>query len=129
MRERIRVVICTKHTLLREGLKALLHTEGYIEVAGEAVNAKDAAVLVERILPDVILMDPSALDLSGSDATRLIKAVYPGIKVLLLALDADASLIADCVSAGASAYIGNYDKPAHLMTAIDGVCARGTRAA
>ena len=129
MRDHIRVVICTRHTLFREGLKALLNSGGHFEVAGEAVNGGEAAALVERVLPDVILMDPTIGDLSGSEATRRIKAACPGIQVLLLALDADASVIAECVSAGASAYIGNYDKPANLESAIDGVCQRASRAA
>jgi len=125
----IRVVICTRHTLFREGIKALLNDEGPIEVAGEAVTAREAAALLERILPDVILMDPSTLDLSGSEATRLMKAACPHIKVLLLALDADATLIADCVRAGASGYIGNYDRPTNLRKAISGVCGGKARAA
>jgi two-component system response regulator DegU len=129
MHQPIRVVICTRHTLFREGIKALLNDEGLIEVAGEAVTAREALALLKRILPDVILMDPSTLDLTGSEATRLMKAACPDIKVLLLALDADATLIADCVRAGASAYIGNYDKPTNLRTAISGVCGKNARAA
>lgn len=129
MDERIRVVICTRHTLFREGIKALLAQEGLIEVAGEAVTAAEGVALLARVLPDVILMDPCTSDLSGSEATRLFKTICPRVKVLLLALDADASLIADCVRAGASAYIGNYDRPAQLKTAINGVCGRVARAA
>jgi DNA-binding NarL/FixJ family response regulator len=127
MHEPIRIVICTRHTLLREGIKALLAHESRFEVAGEAITATEAVALLESIVPDVILMDPCASDISGSEATRLIKAACPRVKVLILALDADASLIADCVRAGASAYIGNYDKPTHLKTAINGFCGRGVR--
>jgi DNA-binding NarL/FixJ family response regulator len=129
MGERIRIVICTRHTLLRKGIKALLDSESPIEVAGEAVTAKEAAALLRRILPDVILMDPSDLDLGGSEAVRLMKVACPRVRILLFALDADASLIADCVRAGASAYIGNYDKLAHLTAAINGVCERKASAA
>jgi DNA-binding NarL/FixJ family response regulator len=129
MEERIRVVICTRHTLFREGIKALLAHEGMIEIAGEAVAAAEAIALLARVRPDVVLMDPCTSDPSGSEATRLMKAVCPRVKVLLLALDAEASLIADCVRAGASAYIGNYDQPAQLKTAINGVCGRAARAA
>jgi len=127
MDEPIRIVICTRHTLLREGIKAMLNHDGPIKVAGEAATATAAASLLERIHPDVILMDPSDPDLSGSEATRLVKASCPDVKVLLLALDADASTIADCVRAGASAFIGNSDKPAHLKLAIKGLCGREVR--
>lgn len=127
MDEPIRIVICTRHTLLREGIKAMLDHDGPIQVAGEAATATDAARLLEKVHPDLILIDPADPDLSGSEATRLVKAVCPDIKVLLLALDADASVIADCVHAGASAYIGNADKPAHLKVAINGLCGREVR--
>ena len=105
----------------------MLDHEGPIQVAGEAATATDAAVLVKRVRPDVILMDPSDRDLSGSEATRLMKAAYPHVKILLLALDADASVVADCLRAGASAYIGNSDKPAQLKAAIKGLCGREVR--
>jgi len=105
----------------------MLDHEGLIQVAGEAATASAAAALLERVHPDVILMDPTDPDLSGSEATRLVKAACPDIKVLLLALDADASMIADCVQAGASAYIGNSDKPSHLKVAIKGLCGREVR--
>ena len=125
----IRIVICTRHTLLREGIKALLTRGGPIEIAGEAVTTAEAVALLTRVIPDVILMDPCAPDLSGSEATRLMKAACPHVKVLVLALDADASVIADCILAGASAYIGNYDEPRHLRIAIRGVCGKKARAA
>src|ERR1700691_2295998 len=100
MDDPIRIVICTRHTLLREGIKALLAQEGPMEVAGEAVTATEGVTLLKRVLPDIVLMDPSASDLSVSEATRLMKAACPRVKVLILALDADAALIADCVRAG-----------------------------
>jgi DNA-binding NarL/FixJ family response regulator len=127
MDEPIRIVICTRHTLLREGIKAMLDHDGPIQVAGEAARAIDAAALLKHVRPDVILMDPSDPDLSGSEATGLMKATWPHIKILLLALDADASMVADCLRAGASAYIGNSDKPAHLKMAIKGLCRREVR--
>jgi two-component system, NarL family, nitrate/nitrite response regulator NarL len=127
MDEPIRIVICTRHTLLREGIKAMLDREGPIQVAGEAATATEAAALLKRIRPDVILMDPSDPDLGGAEATRLVKSACPPIKILLLALDADASMVADCLRAGASAYIGNSDKPAHLKIAIKGLCGREVR--
>jgi DNA-binding NarL/FixJ family response regulator len=115
--------------LFREGIKALLAHESLIEVAGEAVTVAEGVDLLARVLPDIVLMDPCTSDPGGSEATRLMKEVCPRVKVLLLALDADASLIADCVRAGASAYIGNYDQPAQLRTAINGLCGRAAGAA
>jgi DNA-binding NarL/FixJ family response regulator len=127
MDDPIRIVVCTRHTLLREGIKAMLGSDGPIQVAGEATTATDAAGLLKRVHADVVLMDPVDRDLTGSEATRLLKAASPDIKVLLLALDSDASMVADCVRAGASGYIGNSDKAGHLKIAIQGVCGKEVR--
>lgn len=127
MDDPIQIVICTRHTLLREGIKAMLGQDGPIQVAGEAATATDAAGLLKRVHAHVVLMDPTDRELTGSEATRLIKAASPGVRVLLLALDADASLVAECVRAGASGYIGNSDKGGHLKVAIQGVCGKEVR--
>jgi two-component system, NarL family, nitrate/nitrite response regulator NarL len=126
MNKPIRVVICTRQTLLREGLKALLAQGEPIEVAGEAVTTGEALTLLERLSPDVLLIEPLASDLSGSEATRLITDTYPGIKVLLLCVNADASVISGGLRAGASGYIGSFDRSTELKDAIFTACGQQT---
>jgi DNA-binding NarL/FixJ family response regulator len=126
MNKPIRVVICTRQTLLREGLKALLAQGEPIEVAGEAVTAGEALTLLGRLSPDVLLIEPSASDLSSSEATRLITDTYPQIKVLLLCVNADVSPISGCLRAGASGYIGSYDRSIELKDAIFTACGQQT---
>ena len=118
----IRVVICNRYALFREGIKALLPQGTPIEVVGEAATAKQALDLVERLHPDVLLMDATTPDLNGSEATRRIKAIDPYVKVLILSLDDDEPLISGCMTAGAIGHIRREDRSVHLKSAIHAAC-------
>src|ERR1700752_924464 len=87
--KKIRVLICNKHTLFREGIKALLEKGTPIEIVGEANTASDAIQQLERLRPDVVLMDVATTDLTGFEATQRIKAIDPEVKVLILSLYED----------------------------------------
>jgi DNA-binding NarL/FixJ family response regulator len=127
--ETIRVLICNKYTLFREGIKALLPRGTHIEIVGEAATAKRALDLLQRLHPHVVLMDVTNLDSSGSEATRRIKAIDPHVKVLILSLSDDEPLISDCLNAGAAGHIRKRDRSVQLKNAIHSACRRGTRAA
>jgi DNA-binding NarL/FixJ family response regulator len=126
--KKIRVLICNKYTLFREGIKALLAQRTSIEIVGEAATAKQALDLLERMHPDVVLMDATIPDLSGSEATRRIKAIDPSVAVLILSLYDDEPLISGCLTAGASGYIGKNDRSVQLETTIDAACRPGAHA-
>jgi DNA-binding NarL/FixJ family response regulator len=116
---KIRVLICNKYTLFREGIKALLPQGTSIEIVGEAATAEQALDLVERVHPDVVLMDATIPDLSGSEATRRIKSIDPGVAVLILSLYDDEPLISGCLAAGASGSIRKDDGYMQLEISID----------
>jgi len=125
----IRVLICNQYTLFREGLKALLdhasvNRGGHIEVSGEAHLAKDAIEMLIRLRPDVVLMDVNFPDLSGAEATRRVKAIAPGVEVLIVSLSDDKPLISRCMQAGASGFIRTNDLPMKLTSAIQSVSRR-----
>ncbi|SRR5579864_4473534 len=119
--KKIRVVICNKYVLFREGIKSLLREATVIEVVGEADTARQAIDQAARLRPDVVLMDLVTPDLSGSEATRRIKAVHPSIRVLILSLRDDETLVSRCFEAGASGYIRKNDHASQLQGAIDAV--------
>ena len=123
--KKIRVLICNRYLLFREGIKSLLRDGTLIEVVGEAGTARQAINQAARLRPDVVLMDLVTPDLSGSEATRRIKAVHPDVRVLILSLRDDEALVSRCVEAGASGYIPKDDHASHLQTAIDAVCRFG----
>ena len=125
----VRVLLCNRYALFREGIKALLPEGAAIEVIGEAATAKQALNLVERRRPDVVLLDATTADSSGSDLTRRIKAIDPHVEVLILSLYDDHLLISSCLDAGAAGYVRNVDKPRQLRQAICTACRRTHRAA
>src|SRR5438445_12085183 len=70
--EKIRVLLADDHTVVRQGLRALLAAEGDIEIVGEAENGRQAIQLVKKLLPDVAVIDIAMPVLSGLEATRQI---------------------------------------------------------
>ena len=123
--KKIRVLICNKYVLFREGIKSLLQDGTLIEVVSEAATARQAINQAARLRPDVVLMDLVTPDLSGSEAIRRLKAVHPDVRVLILSLLDDETLVSRCFEAGASGYIPKDDHALQLHSAIDEVCRFG----
>lgn len=125
----IKVLICNKHTLFREGIKALLQEGTPVEIVGETDTATQAIELLATRKPDVVLMDAATKDLSGSEATRRIKAVDSNVKILIVSLYDDEALISGCLAAGASGYIRMNAESVQLKSAINAICRRPAHAA
>ena len=84
--KKIRVLIAEDHTIVRQGLSALLRSESDIEVVGEASDGLEATEMAKKMIPDVVLMDIAMRNLNGLDATRTIKKLFPSMKVLVLTM-------------------------------------------
>ena len=82
--QKIRVLVVDDHTIVRDGICALLALAGDIEVVGEAGNGRDALEMVKKLSPDVVLMDIAMPIMNGVEATRRIKKEFPDVKVLAL---------------------------------------------
>ena len=125
----IQVLICNQYTLFREGIKALLPRGGPINVVGEASSARAAIDMLGDVRPDVVLMDLSMPDMSGWEATQCIKAIAPGVEVLVVSLNDDKALLFRCLKAGAAGHVRTNDVPVQLRNAIQSVYRRGAHAA
>ncbi|HEV2581585.1 MAG TPA: response regulator transcription factor [Ktedonobacteraceae bacterium] len=101
----IRLLIVDDHEMVREGLKAMLVTEPDFMIVGEASNAEQALVCVERAQPDVILLDIRLPGVSGIEVCRAVTERYPDISVIFLTTFTDEPLIAQCIQAGARGFI------------------------
>src|SRR6266516_6150258 len=104
-RVKISVVIAEDHTVVREGLRAILRSAGDMEVVGESENGREAVRLAEQHKPDVILLDLMMPVLNGFEATRQIVRDNPTIKVLMLSSYSDADRAQELLDAGAAGYI------------------------
>ena len=118
MSTKSRVVIAEDHTILREGLRALLSAEPDLEVVGEAEDGQEAIRLVEKLSPHLILMDLSMPRMNGLDAIREIKKQSAGTKILVLTVHKTDEYILATLQAGADGYILKDSTHAELGMAI-----------
>lgn len=125
----IRVLVCNKYTLFRQGIRALLQQGIPIEVAGEARTAREVIKQAAKVRPDVVLLDATTRDASGSRTVRALKAMDPDTKVLILSMDDDERLVQMCIEAGAEGCIRKSDSATTLKRTINQACGRGVRAA
>jgi two-component system response regulator NreC len=116
---KIKLLLAEDHTIVREGLQALLKQSEDIEVIGQAEDGQAAARKTDELKPDVVLMDISMPILNGIEATRQIKKLYPKIKVLILSMHPNEEYIYAALNAGASGYILKQDAYPDLISAIE----------
>ena len=100
----IRLMLADDHRMLREGLRRSLSEEGF-DVVGEAGDGDEAVRLAGQLLPDVVLMDVTMPDVDGVEATRRLHKSHPEIRVVMLTMHADESVIAEAIKAGAVGYL------------------------
>ena len=114
----IRLLLVDDHAVVRSGLHMLLSSEADVEIVGEASNAAEALSQAGSLTPDVILMDIGLPDMSGIEATRMIKARYPMISIVALTIHEDEEYFFNMLDAGASGYVPKRAAPEELLTAI-----------
>lgn len=121
MKERQRIVIAEDHTLIREGLKALLSAEPEFDVVGEAEDGRQAVQLTEQTMPDIVLMDLSMPRMNGIEAIQEIKKRCPLTKVLALTVHKTEEHILAVLKAGAEGYVLKDATHSELVMAIKNV--------
>jgi DNA-binding NarL/FixJ family response regulator len=117
----IKVMIVDDHTLVREGLMALLKLYDDIVVVGEASDGKAAIDQADQLRPEVILMDIAMPGLGGLEATVEIKKLHPQMKILVLSQYDDKEYLSRFFKVGASGYILKKAMGAELVNAIRAV--------
>lgn len=113
-----RLLLVDDHAVVRSGLQMMLQSEEDVEIVGEASTAAEALEAVERLDPDVILMDIGLPDKSGIEATREVKSKHPETAVVALTIHEDEEYFFKMLDAGASGYIPKRAAPEELLTAI-----------
>ena len=121
------LLIVDDHEMVREGLKAMLATEPDFSIVGDAANAEQALELIERLRPDVALLDVRLPGISGVEVCRTVTESYPETAVIILTTFTDENLIAQCIQAGARGFIIKDIERFDLKRAIRAV-ARGEAA-
>ncbi|KRT64405.1 MAG: two-component response regulator, two-component system, NarL family, response regulator NreC [Chloroflexi bacterium CSP1-4] len=119
--EGIRVLIADDHTLVREGLRALLEGQGGFDVIAEASNGREAVDRAIQMRPDVVLMDIGMPELDGLAATRRITKVNPAIRVLVLTVHETEDYFFRVLEAGAHGFLVKDAASTELVAAVRAV--------
>lgn len=114
-----RILITDDHAIVRTGLRTLLTSEPEMELVGEASGGYEAIELAEKLHPDVLLLDLSMPDLDGIQVTRVVKAKFPDLRILILTVHEDQALLREAIRAGASGYIVKRAAESELISAIN----------
>jgi DNA-binding NarL/FixJ family response regulator len=117
----IRILLADDHTILRNGIRALLEDESDMVVVGEADDGRSAVGLTGQLKPDVVVMDIAMPLLNGLDATRQIKRICPQTNVLILTMHDNEEYIRQVLEAGAMGYILKDAAAKELISAIRAV--------
>ncbi|MCE1253666.1 MAG: response regulator transcription factor [Anaerolineae bacterium] len=119
----IRLLICDDQSFVCEGLRAILSTFTEIEVIGLAYDGEEALQKVEKLTPDIVLMDLKMPVMNGIQATRIIKQRFPDIRVLVLTTFDFDEWVFEAVRAGANGYLLKDTPREQLYAAIMGTVA------
>jgi DNA-binding NarL/FixJ family response regulator len=116
--KRIKVLIVDDHSVVRDGIRAVLTLQKDIEVVGEAVNGKDAVEKTRQLLPDVVIMDIVMPEMDGLEATKRIYKEYPQARVLMLSQYDDEENILAAEQLGAYGFIPKRAASSQLINGI-----------
>src|SRR4051794_38299964 len=115
---RIRVLIVDDHAMVRRGMRDFLDLHDDLEVVGEAANGREALAHAAALLPDVVVMDLLMPDLDGIAATAQLKALHPGIEVVVITSFIEEERITAALEAGASGFLLKDAEADDLAAAI-----------
>ena len=117
----IKVFLADDHAVVREGLTLLLDTQAGITVVGEAADGRKAVRQVERLCPDVVVMDIAMPGMNGIEATAQIRNICPSTQVVILSMHSSAEHILRALRAGALGYLLKESAGKELIQAVQTV--------
>jgi two-component system response regulator NreC len=117
----IRILLADDHTVVRDGLRALLEKQPDMAVVAEAADGRDSVRLAEELAPDVVIMDIAMPNMNGIEATRRITASCPRTAVVVLSMHQDESYVLRSLKAGAKGYLLKDSLRSDVIDAIRSV--------
>jgi NarL family two-component system response regulator LiaR len=119
--EKIGVLIVDDHPVVRQGLKNFFEAEGELEVRGVAATGEEAIEAVERLHPEVVMMDLVMPGMSGVEAIRSIKETSPEVRVIVVTTYAQDDKLFPAIKAGADGYLLKDTLPVDIIDAVKSV--------
>ena len=118
---KITIIIVDDHTLVRDGMRALLELVADFEVVGEAANGKECLEKIKELSPDVVLMDLAMPVMNGLEATRRIRKEFPNTKVIAVTQHDDTEYVVPVIGAGAHGFVTKMAASSEIISAIRAV--------
>jgi DNA-binding NarL/FixJ family response regulator len=123
--DQIAVMIVDDHEVVRDGLRWMLETDEHVHIVGEAANGVEALEVVDKLLPNVILMDIKMPIMDGLTATKRLKEEHPNVHVVIMTSYGDDVLVMDAIRAGASGYLLKDASKELVISTISAVASGG----
>lgn len=114
----IKVAIADDHAMFKKGIKLALSMYKDIQIIFDADNGSDLLEKLKRVQPDIILLDLQMPVIDGATVLPLLKDTYPGIKVIILSLNSNDTLIPQLLQLGASSFLTKTDEPSVMHKII-----------
>ena len=121
----VRVALIDDHPIVRQGLTNLLQTEPSFVVVGEADDGITGVDLVQRVKPDVLVVDLMMPGLNGLDLIKLVLKSQPKLRILVLSMQSADSYVVEALNSGAAGYVLKETGPSEIIQAIRTVVAGG----
>lgn len=116
MSQKIKILLVDDHQIVIDGILSILQEDDDLQVVGQASNGKAGIDRARQLQPDVILMDLDMPVMNGMVAGKEVKTLFPNIKVIILSLHAEKSVIQHMIQAGVDGYLlKNSDKTEVLL--------------
>jgi DNA-binding NarL/FixJ family response regulator len=116
-----RIIIADDHVMVRQGLKRIIQEDKELQVIGEVGDGLDLLDLLEETIPDMVLLDVSMPRLRGLEVIKIIKELYPKVKVLILTMHKSKEYLYQAMASGADGYLLKEDADQTLYSAIKAV--------
>lgn len=114
----IKVAIADDHPLMLEGIKRVLNREMDIEITGESKKGGEVVNMLQMQIPDILILDLNMPDKSGLELLKDVKALKPGLPVLILSIHPEERFAVRCIRAGASGYLSKSSISDELSKAV-----------
>ena len=112
------VIVVDDHPLARRAASALVASSDSLELVGAAASGAEALELVQRLRPDIVIMDVRMPDLDGIETTRLLLNRFPRLRVVLISTERTADLPADLGECGAAGFLSKQDLTLDTLAAM-----------
>ena len=116
--KKIKILLADDHQILLDGLTAMLSTEPDFEIIATAQNGQQVIQILREKAVDVLVLDLSMPEMDGMETTKVVKKLYPDLKIIILTTNDEGSIITELLKQGAIGYMLKNSSQAHLIKGI-----------